>query len=129
MGGDTLWKHLCGREIYEISPRALDVTRKVLHLPSKRLVEAKFVERPRCISEALLDADKMDELIRIWERANLGLDTDHRVILAVDAVSFRPSVVITEDGTIEGPVGSHSLESPNLFTQFAADPQAFMSFL
>jgi hypothetical protein len=54
------------------------------------------------MSEALLDADKMDELIRIWERANHGSDTDRRVILAVDAMSFRSPVVITEDGTIEG---------------------------
>jgi hypothetical protein len=59
-------------EIYEISPRALDVARKVIPLPSKSLVEAKFVERRWYISEALLDADKMDELIRIGKELILA---------------------------------------------------------
>jgi hypothetical protein len=40
---------------------------------------------------------------------------DRRVVLSVDAVSFRPRVTIADDGSVEGLEDIRQLESPDRF--------------
>jgi hypothetical protein len=55
--------------------------------------------------------------------------TDVRAVLSVDAVAFRPVVTVDEGGRVRGFKGLNQLESPDLFSQFLTDPDAFVSFL
>jgi hypothetical protein len=73
----------------------------------------------------------MDSLINIWREANHIKENADPVpsILLVDAVAFRPNITINESGKAEGVNGIDHLESPDLFTQFVLDPDAFRRFL
>jgi hypothetical protein len=73
----------------------------------------------------------MDSLIDIWREANHieGNSDPVPSILSVDAVVFRPNIMIDESGKVEGVDGINPLESPDLFTQFVLDRDAFRGFL
>jgi hypothetical protein len=47
----------------------------------------------------------------------------------VDAVAFRPNITLDESEKVEGVDGINHLESPDLFTHFVLDPDAFRGFL
>jgi hypothetical protein len=117
------------RQILDISPSAWAAVRKVLPVPSDRLLYSKFFDQRAGLSEALFDEAKMDKVISVWEGANPRRPRPCPVVLACDAICFRPTVVVREDGKVEGLAHVKSLDTPDLFTQFLADPNAFMAFL
>jgi hypothetical protein len=61
-------------------------------------------------------------------KGNPEIESKYRVILAVDAVTFRPTIIIRKDGMIEG-LGHLRAFDPSLFETFLGQPQAFVSFL
>jgi hypothetical protein len=119
---------LWARQIYDVSPTAWDLVRKVFPLPSDRVLRTSFSEVRSAVSDALLDIDKIDSIMELWRRANPELATDSSVILAVDAVAFRPVVTISEDGTIDGLNHIDEIDA-DLFDKLVGQPQAFVTFL
>jgi hypothetical protein len=117
------------RQILDISPSSWEAVRNVLPVPSDRLLYSKFMDQRAGLSEALFDEAKMDKVISVWEGANPRRPCPCPVVLACDAICFRPTVVVREDGKVEGLAHVKSLDTPDLFTQFLADPKAFMAFL
>jgi hypothetical protein len=117
------------REILDKSASSWESVRKVLPLPSEELLRSKFLKSRACLSEALYDESKMGKVISIWERANPGRPMSCPVILACDAICYRPNVVVHEDGRIEGLAHAQFLDTPDLFTQFLSQPDAFLAFL
>jgi hypothetical protein len=117
------------REIRDISPRAWEIVRRVLPLPGDRLLLSKFANARAVISSALLDLDEMEALIDLWERSHEDIMTYRRVILSVNAITFRPMVTTSDDGSVDGLKDLTHLDNPDLLMQFLADPAAFSAFL
>jgi hypothetical protein len=66
-------------------------------------------------------------LIEIWREVN-GIEPvtgSIPVILPVDAVAFRPRIIIDENGKVEGFEGFIQLQAPDIFNQFVLNPCAF----
>jgi hypothetical protein len=116
-------------EIHAVSPQALQVVRKVLDLPCESLLNSKFTRSRRIVSDALQDSNRIGELIDLWEQSCRSTRHSRTVILAVDAVAFRPLVTITEDGEVGGLKHLKHLDDPDLFTEFLRDPESFSHFL
>jgi hypothetical protein len=115
-------------EIHASSPQTHEIVRKVLPLPTDRLLNSKFTKDRRIISDVLQDSNRMGELIALWEKSSRA--TGHwDVILAVDAVAFRPLVTVTEDGEVHGLKNMTRLADTDMFTEFLRDPPAFAHFL
>jgi hypothetical protein len=53
------------QEVQTIFPHALDFIRHVLPLPGESLINSKFANKRRCLSEGLQDLDRIGELIPI----------------------------------------------------------------
>jgi hypothetical protein len=81
------------------------------------------------LSEALVDRDGVGELVMRCNASHPDTASDHRVVLSVDAVSFRPRVTIADGGPVEGLEDIRQLESPDLFEQYLLSPKAFTAFL
>jgi hypothetical protein len=81
------------------------------------------------LSEALVDLEGVGELVTRWNASHPDTANDRRVVLSVDAVSFRPRVRIADDGSVEGLEDIRQLESPDLFEQHLLSPKAFTEFL
>jgi hypothetical protein len=79
-----------------------ETVRRVLPLPGDHQLLLKFADARAMISSALLDLDKMDASIDLWEQSHEDTMTDRRVILSVDAIGFRHMVTISDDGNIDG---------------------------
>jgi Na+/phosphate symporter len=77
-------------EIHTISPHALEVVGKVISVPSETLINSKFAQTRRVMSEALQDSERMHELIDLWNQSGARTASERTVVLAVDAVAFRP---------------------------------------
>jgi hypothetical protein len=116
-------------EIHSISPKALEVVGKVITLPSESLLNSKFAKTRRVWSEALQDPERVGELIAVWNQSGATTPSERTVVLAVDAVAFRPLVTVTENGEVTGLKHLTQLENPDLFTEFLRDPHAFAHFL
>jgi hypothetical protein len=116
-------------EIHMISPQALEVVGKVIPVPSESLINSKFTKTRQVISDALQDSDRLGELINLWDQSGARSRSERTVVLAVDAVAFRPLVTVTENGEVAGLKRLTQLDSPDLFTEFLRDPQAFSNFL
>jgi hypothetical protein len=78
----------------------------------------------------MLSLNDVDDLLSIWRTEN-HVDVDDRVdaILSVDAVAFKTLVTIREEGSVEGIADFDCLESPDLFSQFIANPTLFHKFI
>jgi hypothetical protein len=74
----------------------------VLPLPSDHLLRLHFSEPRALIANALLNVSQMWYLIQLCERANSGAIECPRIVLAVDAVAFRPRVTVDENGEVGG---------------------------
>jgi hypothetical protein len=83
------------------------------------------------IHQALTDIDNITLLIEIWQEANGITQAGNSIpaILSVDAVAFRPTITIDENGKVEGFDGIHQLEAPDIFTQFVLNPHGFRDFV
>jgi hypothetical protein len=105
--------------------------RQSLPLPSERLLERNSVDAGLRVRTALAYLDSIDSPIDIWREASHieGNADPVPSILSVDTVAFRPNITIDESGRVEGADGIGRLESPDLFTQFVLDPDAFRGFL
>jgi hypothetical protein len=64
----------------------------------------------------------------LWEQAVPQDIPDRTIVLAVDAVAFRPLVTVT-DGEVRGPKHLKHLDDHNSFTHFLKDLNAFIEFL
>jgi hypothetical protein len=71
----------------------------------------------------------MHELIDLWNRSGARTPSERTVVLTFDVVAFRSLVTLTESGKIAGLKYLTELDSPDLFTEFLCDPQAFGNFL
>jgi hypothetical protein len=82
------------------------------------------------IRNAMLNLNEIEDLLSIWRAAN-NVDPRHfiQVILAVDALAFKPLVTIKEDGSVDGIEAFDSLKSPDLFSQLIANPCLFHDFV
>jgi hypothetical protein len=117
-------------EIHASSAHTLEIVRKVIPLPTERLLNSKFTQDRRLVSDALQNSDRIGELITIWEKSTPSISSSHRdVILSVDAVAFRPLVTVSEDGEVHGLKNLTRLEDPDIFAHFLRDPPAFAHFL
>jgi hypothetical protein len=81
------------------------------------------------LSEALVDREGVGELVARWNASHPDTANDRRVVLSVDAVSFRPHVTIADDGSVEGLEDIRQLDSPDIFEQYLLRPKAFTAFL
>jgi hypothetical protein len=52
--------------------------------------------------DSLLDVEQVDVPIKIWRMGNPEIESKYRVVFAIDAVAFRPTITIRKDGIIEG---------------------------
>jgi hypothetical protein len=59
----------------------------------------------------------------------VGPEDRIQAILAVDAIAFDPLITIREDGSVQESDDSESLESSDLFSQFASHPRLFQDFV
>lgn len=117
-----------GRRVHDISPHAWRAVRKVLPLPGKRLLLAKFTET-KGISDALIDSGRIGELIDLWRQAVRQEGIGCPVVLSVDAVAFRPVITVHHDGRVEGLKTMNEIENLDLLSQFLSDPGSFVSFV
>lgn len=108
--------------IYGVSPKAWEIIRQALPLPCERVLQGHFSASGAVISAALVDVDRVGELIRLWEQSSPETAMDRRIVLAVDAVAFRPRVTIGSDGEVDGLDDIKNLESPDLFDQYLLHP-------
>jgi hypothetical protein len=120
---------LWAQEIHAISPHALAVVRKVIPLPGEPLLSRKFTQQRRLISEALQDENRLGEMMELWERGLPQDAGDRSLILAVDAVAFRPVITVDEDGFIHGLKDQVRLDDQDLFDTFLKHPPEFAQFL
>jgi hypothetical protein len=102
------------RQIYDISPLAWEIVRKVLPLPSNRVLKSAFAQVRCAVSQALLDVNKVGTIVDLWTRSSPGIGFNTEVVLSVDAVAFRPMIVVHEDGRIEGLNRTNETQSTSL---------------
>jgi hypothetical protein len=93
------------------------------------LLDAHFAHAGAILSQALLDSDRVGELMSLWDQSSPRTATDRRVALSVDAVSFQPSVAIADDLSVEGLDDLNELENREVFEQFLLHPKEFTVFL
>jgi hypothetical protein len=89
-------------EIQDISLRAWEYVRRVFPLPGDHLLLSKLADTRAVISSALLDFDKMEALIDLWERSHEDTMTDCRVIFSIDVIALCLIVTINDDGSVDG---------------------------
>jgi hypothetical protein len=123
---DTL---VWAQQLHAISPSALDHVRAVFPLPGESLINARFAQNRRAVSAALQDMARVSEVIALWMQTVPPEIPGREIVLAVDAVAFRPLVTITENGEIEGLKHLKRLDDKNLFEHFVLDPISFAQFL
>jgi hypothetical protein len=109
--------------IQQQSRTAWKLVRKGLHLLCESLVDAHFAHAGAVLSQALLDLDRVGEVISLWDRSRPRTATDRRVVLSVDAVPFRPRVAIGDDLSGEGLDDLNGLENREVFKQFLLHPK------
>jgi hypothetical protein len=115
------------QQLDAISPAALEFVRHVLPLPGENLLNSRFAEDRTVISATLQGAEPVRELIVFWGKG-LPKDVDDRsIVLAVDAIAFRPLVTVTEDGVVHGLKHLRHLDDEDLLTHFHSDPAVFPS--
>jgi hypothetical protein len=115
--------------VHKVSPKAWTIVRKGLHLPCGTLLEMHFARTGVVLSEALVDREGVGELVTPRNASHPDTANDRRVVLLVDAVSFRPRVTIAGDGAVKGLEDIRQLESHDLFEQYFLSPKAFTAFL
>jgi hypothetical protein len=74
----------------------------------------------------------MSRIGELMEQRNHAIPehvTGRIIILAVDAVAFRPLVIISEDGEVRGLKYLKQIHDPDLFRHFLEDPEAFAYFV
>jgi hypothetical protein len=118
-----------GGKIYDISPAAWEAIRDVLPLPADCLLRLRFSEPRALIADALLNVSQMRYLIQLWEEANCFAIENCRIVLAVDAVTFRPRVTVNENGEVGELKDLQQLEDIDIFEKFLASPVDFAEFL
>jgi hypothetical protein len=120
----TIW----ARKIYDISQSAWEVVRKVLPLPSNRVLKSAFAQVGCTVSQAPLDINEVGTILDLWTRSSPGIGFNTEIVISVDTVAFRPMIVIHEGGTIEG-LNRTNETAVNLFDKLMGQPQAFAAFL
>jgi hypothetical protein len=80
------------------------------------------------VYRALLDVNEVGTNLDLWMRSSPGIGFNTEVVLSVDAVAFRPMIVVHEDGRIEGLNRTNETEV-KLFDKLMGQPQAFAVFL
>jgi hypothetical protein len=115
--------------VHEASPKAWSIIRKGLHLPCDALLRIHFARTEVVLWEGLVDREGVGELVAQWNASHPDTVNDRRVVLSVDAVSFRPSVTIADNGSVEGLEDIRQLESPDLFEQYLLSPKVFTAFM
>jgi hypothetical protein len=78
------------RQVYDISPSAWEVVRKVLPLPSDRVLKSAFAQVRFAVSQALLDVNEVGTIVEFWMRSSPVIGFNTEIVLSVDAVAFRP---------------------------------------
>jgi hypothetical protein len=68
-------------------------------------------------------------LIQLREKSLPPNVSDGSIVLAVDAIAFRPLVTITEEGQIRGLKYLNRLDDEDIFTHFLRDSNALAEFL
>jgi hypothetical protein len=68
-------------------------------------------------------------LVERWNNASPETQNNRRVVLSVDAVSFRPHVAIGNDGSVGGLEDITQLEIPDFFEQHLRNPKGFTALL
>jgi hypothetical protein len=116
------------RQVYNISPSAWEVVRKLLPLPSSRVLESAFAQVRCAVSQAFLDVNEVGTIVDLWMRSNPGIGFNIEVILSVDAVAFRPMIVVHENGRMESLNRTNEIEV-ELFDKLMGQPQDFAAFL
>jgi hypothetical protein len=116
------------RQIYDISASTWEVVRKVLPLPTNRALKSAFAQVRCTVSQALLDVNEVGTIVDLWIRSNPSIGFTTEVVLSVDAVAFRPMIVVHEDGRLEGLNRTNEIEV-DLFDKLMGQPQAFATFL
>jgi uncharacterized membrane protein YdfJ with MMPL/SSD domain len=62
------------------------------------MLKVSFQEIRSAMSSALLHIAEIGALVDLWMPSNSGVNTKHQIGLAVDAVAFRPTATVCEDG-------------------------------
>jgi hypothetical protein len=119
---------LSAREVRSISPKPWNVVRLVLPLPAECSLFSYLTESRRTPSDALEDIDRVSELIDVWPESIPADIYDRMTLLAVDAVAFRPSVTVDEEGSVHGLKNLMPLDDRDRFTQFLAHSWDFARF-
>jgi hypothetical protein len=117
------------RKIYDISRVVWEAIRDVFPLPSDCLPRLRFSDPRPLIADALLNVNKMWHLIQLWEQANSGAIENRQIVLAVDAVAFRPRVTVNENEEVGGLKNLQQLEEIDIFQQFLTSPVDFAECL
>jgi hypothetical protein len=115
--------------VHKVSPKAWTIVRKGLHLPCDTLFQMHFAHTGAVLSEAMVDLEGVGELVTRWNESHPDTANDRRVVLSVNAASFRPRITIADDGSVDGLEEIRQLESPGLFKQYLLSPKAFTAFL
>jgi hypothetical protein len=114
--------------VFQQSPALWEIVRDGLPLPSDHLLESHFAKIGTILSEALVDMDQVGLLVDLWNQSHSQTVNDRRVILTIDAVSFRPRVTIRRHGAVDGLEDIKQFEGPDLFEQFMLSPKEFAAF-
>jgi hypothetical protein len=88
--------------MYDISAAAHKVMSGILPLPSDRLLRSRLMNEKARIRNAMLDLNKIEDLLSIWRAANSVDPGDFiQAILAVDAIAFKPLSTIKGNGSLD----------------------------
>jgi hypothetical protein len=115
-----------GRRIHDISPHAWGQSEKFFPFQTSNYCSQNS-QKPE--ASATTWSTRIGELINPWKKA-IPPDVENcRIVLAFDAVAFRPVITIFEDGRVDGLKTMDRLDSSDLFSQFVSGPVEFVSFV
>ena len=100
-----------------ISYPAYTYLRSQLPLPSRKLLMSNYGPSLGFEYKKLTDLSMIDDILHSYrEKENLSDSDIVKVILAVDAISFKPLLKISDNGTVIGTVSEEILNNSELLS-------------
>ena len=91
------------QKIYQASPKAYEILLSELAFPSVQSLYSHFGALHNQATIDLLSLDNTNNVLNSWKKANNINSQKHiHVTLAVDAISFKPNILVDENGSVTG---------------------------
>jgi hypothetical protein len=127
----TIETMLFARKICDCSHAAYEIVRQEFSFPSQMLLASSFLDERSRVSKDLLTLESVPNVIQYWNKSN---DVENKsvevfpIILAVDAVTFKPNVTVDEEGNVNEIQGLKNLKDIDLFQEFVLNQLCVNNF-